>query len=218
MPSFPVAESIFGGFFTIGNYIIEDFMARPWWMLKKQTGEPLAVSMAGVRLGDRLLAIGCSDPMLIAQLGAKTGLTGRAVAVDARDTVVAAAADVATREGVLIETFTAPWNALPLDNDAFDVVIVRDVLPHLDRTKRAWCLVEAHRVLRSGGRCLVIDGTAKKGIFPASRREPVVSDYAAAGGAVGILTTQGFKAARVLAEREGLLFAEAVKPAVGPGS
>jgi hypothetical protein len=33
-----------------------------------------------------------------------------------------------------------------------------------------------------------------------------------AGGPVAILMTQGFKAARVLAEREGLLFAEAVKP------
>jgi ubiquinone/menaquinone biosynthesis C-methylase UbiE len=213
MPSFPVAESIFGGFFTIGNYIIEDFMARPWWMLKKQTGEPLAVSMAGVRLGDRLLVIGCSDPMLIAQLAAKTGLTGRTVAVDAREAMVASAAVVAAREGVLLETVTAPWNALPDDRDSFDVVIVRDVLPHLDATKRSWFLGEALRVLRPGGRCLVIDGTAKKGIFPARGSEPVVSDYAAAGGAVGILTTQGFKAARVLAEREGLLFAEAVKPA-----
>src|SRR5262245_15617626 len=95
MPSFPVAASIFGGFFTTENYIIEDSM--PWWMLKKQTGEPLAVSMAGVKLGDRLLVIGCSDPKLIAQLAAKTGLTGRAVAIDAREALVAAAADVAAR-------------------------------------------------------------------------------------------------------------------------
>src|SRR5262249_47949561 len=162
----------------------------------KQTGESLAVSMAGVKLGDRLLVIGCGDPMLIAQLAAKTGLTGRAVAVDAREALVAAAADVATREGVLLETITAPWNALPDDRDSFAVVIVRDLLPHLEATKRAWCLGEAHRVLRPGGRCLVIDGTAKKGIFPASRTEPVASDYMATGGAVGVLAAQGFKAAR----------------------
>jgi hypothetical protein len=44
----------------------------PWWLLRKQTGEwqaPLAVSMAGIKLGDRLLVIGCTDPKLIAQLG-----------------------------------------------------------------------------------------------------------------------------------------------------
>src|SRR5262245_46671985 len=138
MPSFPVAASIFGGFFTTENYIIENSMA--WW-LRKSTGESLSVSMAGVKLGDRLLVIGCSDPMLIAQLASKTGLTGRAAAVDARETAVAAAADVAAREGALLETFTAPWNALPLDGDTFDVVIIRDVLPYVDAAKRAWCLV-----------------------------------------------------------------------------
>jgi ubiquinone/menaquinone biosynthesis C-methylase UbiE len=210
MPSFPVAASIFGGFFTTGNYIIENFM--PLWPFKKLSPESLAVSMAGVKLGDRLLVIGCSDPMLVAQLAGKTGLTGRAVAVDAREAMVATAADVAAREGVLLETITVPWNALPDDRDSFDVVLVRDVLPHLDATKRSWFLGEAYRVLRPGGRCLVIDGTSKKGIFAGSPSEPVASDYAAAGGPVAILMTQGFKAARVLAEREGLLFAEAVKP------
>ena len=182
-----------------------------WW-LRKQSGESLAVSMAGVRLGDRLLVIGCRDPGLIAQLAAKTGLTGRAVAIDQRDTIVAAAADVAAHEGALLETFTAPLDALPVDGDAFDVVIVRDVFPHIDAVARAGCLVEAHRVLRPGGRCLVIDGSAKKGIFSAGRSRAIAGDYLAAGGPVGLLSTQGFKAARVLAEREGLLFAEAVKP------
>ena len=50
----------------------------------KSEGEPLAVSMAGIKLGDRLLVLGCGDPMLVAQLAVKTGLTGRAFAVDAR--------------------------------------------------------------------------------------------------------------------------------------
>jgi SAM-dependent methyltransferase len=210
MPSFPVAASIFGGFFTTGNYIIENFMA--WWFLKKQTGESLAVSMAGVKLGDRLLVVGCTDPMLIAQLAGRTGLTGRAVAVDERDNFVAAATDVAAREGVLLETATARWNSLPAESDAFDVIIVRDVFPHVDAAIRITCLGEVRRVLRSGGRCLVIDG-AVKGIFPRVRSDSGDSDYAAAGGPVEIFAAQGFKAARILAERDGLLFAEAVKPA-----
>ena len=211
MPSLPVAESIFGGFFTTENYIIENFMV--WWLLKKRPAEEsLPVSMSGIKLGDRLLVIGCSDPLLIAQLASKTGLTGRAAAVDARDNAVATAASVAAREGALLETFTAPWNALPLENDTFDVVIIRDVLPYVDAAKRAWCLVEALRVLRPGGRCLVIDGSGKKGILHVGRGDAVLSDYAAASPAE-ILKAHGFKAARVLAEREGLIFAEAVKPA-----
>jgi ubiquinone/menaquinone biosynthesis C-methylase UbiE len=186
-----------------------------WWPpLRKASGESLALSMAGVKLGDRLLVIGCSDPLLIAQLAGKTGLTGRTVAVDEREPVVAAAADVAAREGVLLETFTVPLNALSLDTESFDVVIVRDVFPHVDATTRATCLGEVRRVLRAGGRCLVIDGTVR-GFLPRVRSDAVEGDYATAGGPAGTLTTQGFKAARVLAERDGLVFAEAVKPVAG---
>ena len=44
MPSLPVAASIFGGFFTTENYIIENSMV--WWLLKKRpAGESLPVSM-----------------------------------------------------------------------------------------------------------------------------------------------------------------------------
>ena len=48
----------------------------------KTSTDPLSVSMAGVKLGDRVLVVGCSDPRLIATLAVKTGLTGRACAVD----------------------------------------------------------------------------------------------------------------------------------------
>src|SRR5438034_7727115 len=96
-----------------------------WWPLRKSTGESLAVSMAGVKLGDRLLVVGCGDPVLLAQLAAKTGLTGRAFAVDEREAVVATAADVAVREGVLVETSTAQWTSLPVERDGFDVAVIR---------------------------------------------------------------------------------------------
>ena len=54
-----------------------------WPFFRKTADESLAVSMAGIKLGDRLLVVGCSDPMLIARLAVKTGLTGRAHAIDA---------------------------------------------------------------------------------------------------------------------------------------
>ena len=44
--------------------------------------DPLSVSMCGAKLGDRVLVVGCGDPRLVAALGAKAGLSGRACAVD----------------------------------------------------------------------------------------------------------------------------------------
>ena len=89
--------------------------------------------MAGIKLGDRLLVVGCSDAILLAQLAVKTGLTGRAFAVDEREAIVTAAGEIATREGALVETATAQWTSLPVETDSFDVAVVRDVLPHLRR-------------------------------------------------------------------------------------
>jgi ubiquinone/menaquinone biosynthesis C-methylase UbiE len=183
-----------------------------WFPLRKSSEELLAVSMAGIKLGDRLLVVGCADPILIARLAVKTGLTGRALAVDEQEKTVTAAAEIAAREGALIETATAPWTALPLEPDSFDVAIVRDILPHLTTDTRSGCIREVQRVLRPGGRCLVIDGKGRTGLVAVVRGASGASHYAAAGGPVQALAAQGFKAARILAEREGLVFAEAVNP------
>jgi SAM-dependent methyltransferase len=183
-----------------------------WWPLRKSSLDQLAVSMAGVKLGDRLLVVGCVDPRLIAQLAIKTGLTGRAFAIDEDERTVAAAAEIVSQEGALIETATAPWGAAPLEAESFDVAVVRDLLPHLTAAAREACLNEVRRILRPGGRCLVIDGKGRGRLIADVRSGPAAPDYRAADSPVRALTAQGFRAARILAEREGLLFAEAVKP------
>jgi ubiquinone/menaquinone biosynthesis C-methylase UbiE len=180
---------------------------------RKSSSESLAVSMAGIKLGDRLLVVGCSDPMLLAQIAPKTGLTGRAFAVDEREAIVTATGEIAAREGALVETATSQWTSLPVESNSFDVAVVRDVLPHLPAHRRAACLSEVARALRPGGRCLVIDGTVRKGLSALVRAGSGRGDYGEHGGPVEILTSHGFKAARILAERDGQLFAEAVKPA-----
>ena len=100
--------------------------------------------MAGVKLGDRLLVLGCGDPVRLAQLAVKAGLTGRACALDAREAFTTRAAEIAVREGALIESFTAPWASLPLDPESFDVAVIDDVLAGLDAGARIGCVVEVH--------------------------------------------------------------------------
>src|SRR5258706_9715830 len=119
--------------------------------------------MAGIKLGDRLLIVGCADPILIARLAVKTGLTGRAFAVDEREALVATAAEVAAREGALIETAAAPWTALPLESDGFDVAVVRDVLPHLPPDRRGGGIPRLPPGPPPGGRCLVGDRDGRTG-------------------------------------------------------
>ena len=127
------------------------------WLRKSQL-DPLAVTMSGVKLADRLLVLGGSDTALIGALAGKAGLTGRTVVVDASPAVTSASATAVERDGHLIESFTAPWSMLPFDPHAFDVVVVRDVLNALSPEERLRCAQEVHRVLRPGGRAVVIEG------------------------------------------------------------
>ena len=171
------------------------------------TLEDLPVSIAGIKLGDRVLMIGCGDPSLVARLAVKTGLTGRAAALDEQEARTARAAEVATREGALVETITAPWTALPLDEGAFDVTIVRDVLASLPGGLTSGLLGEVRRVLRPGGRCLVIESVPRGGLAGLLSRRPADPAYAATRA----LDAAGFRAVRTVAERDRLLFVEGVK-------
>ena len=180
----------------------------PWF--KKSTSEPLTVAMIGIKLADRVLVVGCSDPALIAALAIKSGLTGRACAVDDDETRVAATATAVEREGALVETFATQLTGLPFDAGAFDVVVLRDALGTAQGTARPQIVGEAHRVLRPGGRCIVIETSARPGLGGLVSR-PVNAELFATGGAPPLLQAAGFAAVRTLAERDGLTFAEGIK-------
>lgn len=177
--------------------------------IRKSSLEPLAVSMSGLKLGDRLLVIGCSDPILIAGLAAKVGLTGRACAVDESASRAMEAGRVAEREGALIETATAPDWQLPYDENSFDVVVVRAMLSGTTPDSRSSALREARRVLRPGGRCVAIEGSTRRGLTSLMGGGQTAAPNA--DEATGALVSAGFVAVRTLAERDGMLFVEGVR-------
>jgi ubiquinone/menaquinone biosynthesis C-methylase UbiE len=170
--------------------------------------DPLGVSMAGAKLGDRFLFIGCDDPSMIAGLAAKVGLTGRACAVDSDAKRAEEAERIALAEGALIEASAAALDALPFDPESFDLVVVRDLAKGRAKDAQAGIAREAHRVLRPGGRAMIIDSMPRGGMFAGkSTTEPSKEALAL----VDLLKAQGFVAVRALAEREGLRFVEGVK-------
>lgn len=174
---------------------------------RQSTIEPLSVSMAGVKLADRVLVMGGSDPRLIAALAIKAGLTGRACAIDEEKARTEEAERIALKEGALIEAFTASYRSMPFDAAAFDVVVLRD----LPQSREPALLTEVLRVLRPGGRAMVIENSQQgrgglAAVFGGSR-EP--SEESAESRALNTaLKSAGFGAVRTLAERDGLIFVE----------
>jgi ubiquinone/menaquinone biosynthesis C-methylase UbiE len=184
--------------------------------LKSSSSEPLAVTMTGVKLGDRVFVAGLGDPKMIAALAVKAGLTGQAVLLDPDESRLRAAGQEIEREGGLIDLTHAPLtSSWPFADGHFDIAVLHDVLPALsaDGVALAASLHEVLRTLRGGGRAIVIDGTPRRGLGGIVPRQAVAQRYATGSDAVGALKAAGFSAVRVLAERDGTIFTEGVKRA-----
>jgi SAM-dependent methyltransferase len=180
---------------------------------RRADAHALAVGMVGVKMGDRLLQVGCPHGGRLAAVAAKVGLSGRAVVVVPDDASAARARKGAAAAGVLIETETAPPTRLPAEADAFDVAVLDDtagVLALLPAAERSVVTRELLRVLRPGGRAILIGG-APGGLGAWLHGARAYPPFDAEGGARGALEAGGFRSVRLLAQREGLSFVEGVK-------
>ena len=178
----------------------------------KKSGGPrdLDLSMAGLKLGSRVLQLG-NDGELIAVLAGAVGISGEACSVTPDETAAARIGRAASGAGVLVDVRVAPFGALPYDSDAFDVAVLAEVIGGLHINDRVVCLQQILRVLRPGGRCLVIERAARGGLGAVFSQRSLDPGYRAGGGAVAALSAEGFRAVRVLAEHGGRSFIEGTK-------
>jgi len=175
----------------------------------------LAVSMTGVKMGDRVVFVGCADGGRLAAVAGKVGLSGRAVAIVADERTAERVRKSAAKAGVLVETEVAPPSRLPLEDGAADLAIVdetADVLGALTAESRPAAVRELIRVLRPGGRVVVVGALPPSGVSALIRSGRPVAPFASSGEANAALSSNGFAIVRTLAEREGLVFVEGIKP------
>lgn len=181
-------------------------------LVKSGGPRDLEVSMAGLKLGSRVLQIGPGDGSLIAALASAAGLSGRACALAPDRGAAAEIEKSAARAGVLVEIEVGPSTALPYEPASFDLVVVKDVLGGMRPNDRVASLQQVREALRTGGRCLVMERAMRGGLGALFSRQTLDRQYAA-GGARAALAAEGFRGVRVLSERDGVRFTEGTKPA-----
>ncbi len=121
----------------------------------------------GERQFDSLLDLGTGTGRMLELLHP---LYSRAVGIDASPSMLAVARANLDRAGIAnVQVRLGDIYNLPLGRDSFDVVTVHQVLHFLDDPERA--LAEAARVLRPGGRLLIVD-------FAPHKLEFLREDYA----------------------------------------
>jgi ubiquinone/menaquinone biosynthesis C-methylase UbiE len=171
----------------------------------------LVIGMTGIKMGDRLLQVGCAHAGRLGAIASKVGLSGRAVCVVGDAESAVRAQKGASDAGALVEVETTALTALPFDESAFDLAVVDDtggLLASMRAESRVAMLRQVFRVLRPAGRVMVIAAAPRGGLGALVTRAQSGPPF----DAVPAVEAEGFRAVRRLAEREGLIFVEGIKP------
>jgi len=113
-------------------------------------------AMLALEPGEHVLDVGVGPGFLAAEMADVVGAGGRVCGIDVSDDMLASAAK---RQGgpdaAAIELAQGGAEQIPYDDGSFDAVVTTQVLEYVADVPRA--LAEIHRVLKPGGRALILD-------------------------------------------------------------
>ena len=115
------------------------------------------VDLAALRPGERVLDVGCGTGSLSVALKASAGPAGSVHGIDASREMIHLARRNASRAGVNVTFQVGLAEALPFPDGTFDLVVSQLAIHHLPDDLKQSAFGEMHRVLKAGGRCLIVD-------------------------------------------------------------
>ncbi|HUP06257.1 MAG TPA: bifunctional demethylmenaquinone methyltransferase/2-methoxy-6-polyprenyl-1,4-benzoquinol methylase UbiE [Caldimonas sp.] len=133
--------------YDVMNDLMSLGMHRAW--------KAYAVAVAHVRTGDRVLDVAAGTGDLARAFAKQVGPSGVVVQSDINESMLRQGRDRLIDAGVVVPALLCDAEALPFANGAFDLVTVAFGLRNMTHKEQA--LLEMNRVLRAGGRLLVLE-------------------------------------------------------------
>jgi ubiquinone/menaquinone biosynthesis C-methylase UbiE len=113
--------------------------------------------LARLAPGESVLDIGCGTGTLAISAKRVVGPEGRVAGIDASPQMIRRARRKAQKAGANVQFDNAIVEELPFPDQSFDAVLSTVMLHHLPEDARRECVREVRRVLKPGGRLLVVD-------------------------------------------------------------
>ena len=134
-----------------------DFMVWLFTLGRERAFREQILGFANLTPGEAVLDVGCGTGSLAIAAKRHVGSTGTVYGIDASPEMLARAGKKAAKTGLEVVFRNGAAQALPFADGQFDAVLSTLLLHHLPRTARQQCASEMRRVLKPGGRALVVD-------------------------------------------------------------
>jgi ubiquinone/menaquinone biosynthesis C-methylase UbiE len=133
-----------------------------WWSNlilygKWQALQQMIVDLARFQRGETVLDVGCGTGALTLDAYARIGATGRVSGIDPGPKQIARARSKAARRGSHVDFQVGVIEQLIFPDQSFDVVLSTFVMHMLPDDLKRQGLAEIARVLKPGGRVLIVD-------------------------------------------------------------
>jgi demethylmenaquinone methyltransferase/2-methoxy-6-polyprenyl-1,4-benzoquinol methylase len=153
VPEHEKAQRVRGVFSSVADKydVMNDLMSMGLHRLWKA----FTIQVSGVRTGDRVLDVAGGTADLSSAFAKRVGPSGQVWLTDINNAMLTRGRDRLLDEGVLAPAAQCDAEKLPFPSNHFDVVTVAFGLRNMTHKDQA--LAEMHRVLRPGGRLLVLE-------------------------------------------------------------
>jgi demethylmenaquinone methyltransferase/2-methoxy-6-polyprenyl-1,4-benzoquinol methylase/phosphoethanolamine N-methyltransferase len=115
------------------------------------------IQQAAISEGETVLDVGCGTGTLTLLAKFETGARGQVYGIDASPEMIAVACQKAQQQQQAVDFQTGAIEALPFSDSMFDVTLSSLIFHHLPPELKQRGLMEIYRVLKPGGRLIVVD-------------------------------------------------------------